>query len=275
MNDVPADAAFAPANANAAVPPALRAAALSHGPLAHGFFTRAGGVSTGLYGSLNCGPGSGDAADAVAENRARVAAAVGLGPERLTSAWQVHGAEVATLAEPIPLAGRPKVDGFVTDRPGIALGILTADCVPVLFADAEAGVIGAAHAGWKGALAGIVGSTVEAMVRLGARRERIAAAIGPAIRQPSYEVGLDLFRMFTDAAPGNHGFFAPSMRARHFQFDLTGFVAGRLAEAEIATIEDTAADTRADAERFFSYRRSTLAGEGDYGRQLSVITLLG
>jgi len=262
-----------PANSNIAAPPALRASLLAVPGLAHGFFGRGGGVSTGLYASLNCGPGSKDDPAAVAENRARAMAALGLPADRLTTGWQVHGAEVAVVTEPVAVDRRPKVDGLVTNRPGLALGILTADCVPVLLADREAGVIGALHAGWKGALAGIVAATVEAMQRLGARRERIAAAIGPAIRQDSYEVGLDLMRTFNEADPTNIRFFAPSMRARHFQFDLPGYVAARLALAGVERVEDTSADTRDDPARFFSYRRTTLAGEPDYGRQLSVIAL--
>ncbi len=262
-----------PANSNDAAPPALCTSVLAVPGIAHGFFGRGGGVSAGVYASLNCGPGSKDDPAAVAENRARVTAALGLGPDRLTTGWQVHGAGVAVVTEPVPMDRRPKVDGLVTDRPGLALGILTADCVPVLLADREARVIGALHAGWKGALAGIVAATVEAMQRLGARRDRIAAAIGPAIRQDSYEVGLDLMRAYNEADPTNIRFFAPSMRARHFQFDLTGYVAARLALAGVERVEDTGADTRDDPERFFSYRRTTLAGEPDYGRQLSVIAL--
>lgn len=262
-----------PANSNVAAPPALRASLLAGPGLAHGFFGREGGVSTGLYASLNCGPGSNDDPAAVAENRARVTAALALGPDKLVTGWQVHGAEVAVVAEPIPLDRRPKVDGLVTNRPGLALGILTADCVPVLLADREARVIGALHAGWKGALAGIVAQTVAAMERLGARRDHIAAAIGPAIRQDSYEVGPDLMRAFADADPTNVRFFVPSAREHHYQFDLPGYVATRLARAGVERVEDTGADTRDDPARFFSYRRTTLAGEPDYGRQISVIAL--
>jgi YfiH family protein len=262
-----------PANSNEAAPPALRTSLLAVPGLAHGFFGRGGGVSTGLYGSLNCGPGSKDDPAAVAENRARVTGALGLAPDRLVTGWQVHGSEVAVIREPVPPDRRPKVDGLVTDRPGIALGILTADCVPVLLADRAAGVVGALHAGWKGALAGIVAATVQAMERLGAARGRIAAAIGPAIRQDSYEVGPELMRAFADADPTNVRFFVPSARERHYQFDLPGYVATRLAIAGVERVEDTGADTRDDPARFFSYRRTTLAGEPDYGRQLSVIAL--
>ncbi len=239
----------------------------------HAFFTRAGGASEGLYASLNCGPGSADRPEAVAENRRRAAAAIGIGEAALTTAWQVHGRDVLTLTEPIPQANRPKVDGFVTGRPGIGLGVLAADCTPVLFADAEARVIGACHAGWKGALAGITDATVEAMEAIGARRGRMIAAIGPAIRQASYEVGPELRAAFVETDAAAARFFRPSSRAGHFMFGLTDYVAARLAALGVGTVADTGLDTRSDPDRFYSYRRMTLAGEADYGRQLSAITL--
>lgn len=241
----------------------------------HAFFTRQGGASEGVYASLNCGPGSADRPEAVAENRVRAAAAIGIAEPALTTAWQVHGRDVLALTEPIPQSNRPKVDGFVTDRPGIGLGILAADCTPVLFADADAGVIGACHAGWKGALAGITDATVDAMEGLGAQRARVTAAIGPAIRQVSYEVGPELRAAFLAPDAAAERFFIPSSRAGHFMFDLTGYVGARLRAAGVGEVADLGLDTRSDPERFYSYRRMTLAGEADYGRQLSAITLIG
>ena len=238
----------------------------------HGFFTRRGGISGGIYASLNCGPGSADEPAAVQENRRRVAAALGAN-QGLVSLYQVHGRDVVMVGDDYDISGpRPKADGIVTTRRGVALGILTADCAPVLFADAEAGVIGACHAGWRGALAGVTDTTIEAMERLGARRERIRAAIGPLIRQPSYEVS-DSFRSgFLDAAAGNAAFFAPGRRDGHWQFDLPGYLMLRLQQARVVA-EDLQLDTCADTARFFSYRRTTLANEPDYGRQISAIVL--
>lgn len=242
--------------------------------LRHGFFTRQGGVSTGLYASLNCGVGSGDDTAAVAENRSRACTALGLPAAALTTVYQVHGDEVLTLDAPWPAdAPRPKADGLVSATSGVALGILTADCVPVLLADAQARVIGACHAGWKGALGGITDATLRAMRRLGAAPLRIAAAIGPSIRQASYEVGAEFPAAFLAADLANARFFQPGARDGHFQFDLPGYVAARLALAGIATIDDLARDTRSESEHFFSYRRTTLAQEPDYGRQLSAIAL--
>lgn len=238
----------------------------------HGFFTRRGGISGGIYASLNCGPGSADDPAAVQENRRRVAAALGAA-RGLVSLYQVHGRDVVVVDDDYDVGGpRPKADGMVTTRRGIALGVLSADCAPVLFADAKAGVIGACHAGWRGALAGVTDATIEAMERLGAERQRIRAAIGPTIRQLSYEVR-DPFRTgFLDAAAGNAAFFAPGRRAGHWQFDLPGYLMQRLKQAKIAA-EDIGLDTCADAARFFSYRRATLASEPDYGRQISAIVL--
>lgn len=248
--------------------------AVSLAGMRHGFFTRRGGVSGGIYASLNCGPGSADEPAAIQENRKRVAMALGA-EDGLVSLYQVHGRDVITIDGNYDTSGpRPKADGMVTTRPGVALGILTADCAPVLFADTEAGVIGACHAGWRGALAGITDATVEAMERAGAARERIRAAIGPLIRQSSYEVS-DSFRSgFLDAAAANDAFFAPGRRAGHWQFDLPGYLMQRLRQAEVVA-EDLELDTCADAARFFSYRRTTLAGEPDYGRQISAIALPG
>jgi YfiH family protein len=239
---------------------------LTHPALAarHGFFTRRGGVSGGAYASLNCGLRSEDDAAHVAENRARAAQALGAAPERLVALRQVHG-PVVLQADP-GWATPPEADAMVTDRPGLALGIVTADCAPVLFADVEAGVVGAAHAGWRGAVAGVLEATIEAMERLGADAARITAVIGPCIAQPSYEVRADL----RDAV-GEPRFFAPGRNEAHFQFDLAGYCAHRL--AGISRAEVLGVDTLAEEARFFSHRRRTLAGGGPLGHQLSAIML--
>jgi len=237
----------------------------------HGFFTRRGGVSQGLYASLNCGPGSADDADNVIANRARVAKAL-QAPQGLASLYQVHGRDVVVVDDAYDLSSRPKADGLVTVRRGVALGVLSADCAPVLFADAQAGVIGACHAGWRGALAGVSDATVEAMEKLGASRSRIRAAIGPCIGQQSYEVS-DPFRAeFLAAEAGNAVWFADGKRPGHWQFDLPGYLLQRLRSAGI-TAENLGLDTCSDPARFFSYRRMTLAKETDYGRQVSAIAL--
>jgi YfiH family protein len=256
------------AAAAAPLPVPLTAAGLAKLP--HGFFTRQGGVSGGVYASLNCGPGSADAPEAVTENRRRVAAA--LGAAALASLYQVHGREVVTVGAGYDPDARPKADGLVTDRPGIALGVLAADCTPVLFADAAHGVIGACHAGWRGALAGVTDATVAAMEALGARRDAIRAAVGPTIRQQSYEISDPFRATFLEAEAGNAAFFAAGKRPGHWQFDLPGYVMERLRRAGIGA-EDLGLDTCADPERFYSYRRMTLAGEPDYGRQISAIVL--
>ena len=240
-------------------------------PVPHAFFGRRGGISTGTVASLNAGLGSNDDAQAVAENRRRAAAAV-LPGAALVGVYQIHGTEVATVREPWPDAARPQADALVTDRPGVPLGILTADCAPVLLADAEAHVIGAAHAGWKGALAGVTDATIAAMEALGARRDRIAAAIGPCIARAAYEVDDAFLRRFAEADPGNERFFADA-RPGHHRFDLEAYVAHRLAAAGVMRVEALGLDTYADATRFFSYRRATHAHEPDYGRQISVIGL--
>jgi YfiH family protein len=248
------------------------AANLSNRPgLAHGFFGRGGGVSQGVYASLNCGPGSHDDPAAVAENRARCVAALAPGA-RLVSLAQIHSATVHTVDAGWDFAARPDGDAMVTALPGIMLGILTADCVPVLFADAEAGVIGAAHAGWKGAVGGVLENTVAAMTKLDARPSRIAAAIGPAIAQAHYEVGADLRARFADA---DSRFFAASDRPEHFRFDLPGYVRRRLEAAGIGDVSDLALSTYPPENGFFSYRRTTHRGEADYGREISAIVLTG
>ncbi len=239
----------------------------------HGFFGRRGGVSTGIYSSLNCGPGSNDAPESVAENRSRVMTALGLGADALRTNYQVHGCTVTRIDSRKPWQAPPKADALVTSVPGIALGILTADCAPVLLADAEAGVIGAAHAGWKGALSGVVEATVGEMVRLGARAEHIAAAQGPSIGANSYEVGPDFPNPFLSADPVSEKFFRPSDRAGHHMFDLSGYIELRLVKLGLSAVERMPADTCAEPENFFSYRRATKNGEPDYGRELSVIAL--
>lgn len=236
----------------------------------HGFLGREGGVSQGAVAGLNVGLGSDDDPQSVAENRRRAVEAVAPGA-RLVTAYQVHSPDAVT-ADAWPDAERPRADALVTDRPGLALGIVTADCAPVLLADAAAGVVGAAHAGWKGAFTGVVENTVAAMERLGADRARIAAAIGPAIARRSYEVDEAFFRRFAEADAETERFFALG-RPGHWQFDLEGFVAHRLAEAGLTRIEALGLDTYADETRFYSYRRATHRGDPDYGRQISIIAL--
>jgi len=241
----------------------------------HAFFTRAGGVSGGLFASLNCGFGSGDDADKVGRNRAIAMAALGLAVDRLVTCRQVHSATVVAVDAPWRRAESPAADGMVTTRPGIALGVLAADCAPILFADPRAGVIGAAHGGWRGALDGVAEATVAAMVAHGARTSQIRAAIGPCIGQDSYEVGPEFPPRFAAVDGDSGGFFVTAARAGHFRFDLGGYIAHRLARLGLAVIERAACDTAADADRFFSYRRACMLGERDYGRALAAITLAG
>ena len=242
-------------------------------PARHGFFTRRGGVSAGPYASLNCSLSGADARDAVMENRARAARALGAAPEGLLGLTQVHGPEVIRVTHPWTAGAGARADAMVTDRPGVALGIVTADCAPVLFADMEAGVIGAAHAGWRGAVAGVLEATLDAMRALGAQTTRIAAAIGPCIRQGSYEVAADLRDAVLAPDPEAARFFAPGARADRWQFDLPGYCAARLRAAGIAAVGAIEADTAADEARFFSHRRRTLSGGGAIGHQLSAVVL--
>lgn len=237
----------------------------------HGFLGRRGGVSTGLVAGLNVGLGSADDPVAVGENRQRAADAVAPGAALIT-VYQVHSADVVT-AGVWPDDARPHADAVVTDRPGLVLGILTADCAPVLFADTEAGVIGAAHAGWKGAIGGVTDATIDAMEKLGARRDRIAAAIGPCIARASYEVDAAFLGRFCDVDPANERFFADGRRLAHHQFDLEAYVAHRLAAAGIARVAALGLDTYSLADRYYSFRRATHRGEPDYGRQISLIAL--
>lgn len=238
----------------------------------HGFFTREGGVSTGLYGSLNVGVGSKDDPAAVAENRARVAGWFGRTADDLASCYQIHSA-VARVAEAGWKGERPEGDATVTAAPGVICGVLTADCAPILLADAEAGVVGAAHAGWKGALGGIVHSTVSAMEALGARPDRMVAVVGPCIGLESYEVGADFQERFEHHDPGSARFFQPGVADDRRQFDLPGFVLWRLEQAGVGDAAWTGHDTRIDGARFFSNRRAHLDGEPDFGRMMSAISL--
>ena len=239
--------------------------------VAHGFLGRRGGVSQGLVAGLNAGLGAGDDDQAVAANRAMALAAVAPGA-RLATVYQVHSADCVTVTEPWADATRPRVDAMVTNQPGIALGIVTADCAPVLFADLDAGVIGAAHAGWKGAVAGVTDATITAMEALGARRAQVVAAIGPCIAQASYEVDQGFVDRFCADDPANARCFAPG-RAGHAQFDLELYVALRLTSAGLAQVERMRLDTYPDPAQFYSFRRATHLNEPNYGRQISLIAL--
>ena len=259
--------ALSPMLANSPPNPLVGAALL----VPHGFFTRGGGVSSGPFASLNCSLSGQDDPDRVLENRARAARAIGVDPAGLVGLTQVHGSAVVHVTAPWPPGSGPRADAMVTDRAGVALGIVTADCAPVLFADVSAGVVGAAHAGWRGAMAGVLEATIAAMEALGATRGGIAAAIGPCIRQNSYEVAADLRDAMLAADPANLRFFAPGAREARWQFDLPGFCAARLGAAGIGGVDTIDADTLTDAAGFFSHRRRTLAGGGPIGHQISVI----
>lgn len=241
--------------------------------ITHAFFTREGGVSEGIYASLNGGIGSHDDPVHVAENRRRMAAALGVAPQRFLTAYQVHSPDVAVADAPWDNDARPKVDAIVTRTPGLAIGVTTADCGPILFAAPDARVIGAAHAGWKGALTGVLEATVAAMEKLGATRRGTIAAIGPLIRQPSYEVGAEFVARFTAQDAGHTRFFVASERDGHAMFDLAGFIRSRLKAAGIGAIDDLGLDTYPDP-RFFSYRRTTHRGEADYGRHVHALALV-
>ena len=255
--------------------PIVQAVALAALPgMRHAFFTRHGGVSEGIYASLNGGIGSGDTPERVRENRARMAATLGATPENFLTAYQVHSPDVIVAEKPWPADSRPRADAIVTRVPGFAIGISTADCGPVLLADPQARVVGAAHAGWRGALTGVLEATIDAMERLGAQRTRIVAALGPMISEQNYEVGADLLERFTAVAPANARFFTASVRADHAQFDLPGYIVERLRRAGVAQVENVALCTYADAQRFYSYRRTTHRGEPDYGRHISAIALV-
>jgi polyphenol oxidase len=238
--------------------------------IAHGFFTREGGHSTGIFSSLNCGLGSGDV-EVVKANRHDVAFNMGVAPSHLVSAYQVHSAAVAVVDK--PFVERPKCDGLVCNVRGLALGILTADCGPILFADHAAGVIGACHAGWKGALTGVADNTILAMENLGADRKNIVAVLGPTISKTNYEVGPDFPNPFLEQNSQHQKYFTPSVNSRHYMFDLPAYLVDRLKGQAIAAVHDLALCTYADQKRFFSYRRTTHLGEQDYGRLISTIVL--
>jgi YfiH family protein len=251
----------------------LSAATLELPGVAHAFFTRRGGVSAGVYASLNGGVGSNDEPDAVSVNRARMAAALAIAPERLAIPYQVHSVDALAVNTPFSRDKRPRCDALVTATPGLGLGVTGADCGMILFADAEARVIGAAHAGWKGALGGVLEATVAAMAALGARIDRISAALGPCIAQPSYEVGPEFIAAFEAGDNSSGRFFTRSVNAGRSMFDLHGYIAERVARAGVARFEDLGLDTYADEARFFSYRRATHRKEADYGRLVAAIAL--
>ncbi len=252
----------------------ITAATLALSGIRHGFFTRQGGASAGVYASLNGGLGSNDTAANVTENRARMAASLGVEPDRLLTAFQIHSPDVAIAEAPWPPNARPRADAIVTRMPGLAIGVSTADCGPILLADPKARVIGAAHAGWRGALSGVAEAAIAAMEKLGAERARIRAALGPMIRQNNYEVGPDLIARFGAEDGASARFFKPAARDGHALFDLAGYIGARLSRAGIEQIEDIGHCTYADAARFFSFRRTTHRGEADYGRHVNAIVLI-
>jgi YfiH family protein len=244
------------------------------GAVGHGFFTREGGVSEGLYASLNCGLGSGDVQERVRENRARVARRLGGDPSRLLTVRQVHSPRALIAETPWPVEAPPEADAIVTRTPGLVIGALSADCAPVLFADHEAKIVGAAHAGWRGALSGVIEATVDAMESLGASADRIRAAVGPTIGQANYEVGRDFESRFLDADYGNAVFFTEGRDEAHVHFDLPAYCLKRLKSRGVVYAEVMPHCTCTDESRFFSYRRSVHRNDPDYGRQISAILVL-
>ncbi|MGQ0526701.1 MAG: peptidoglycan editing factor PgeF [Alphaproteobacteria bacterium] len=250
-------------------PPRIQVEGFTHGAVRHGFFGRRGGVSAGLYKDLNCGQGSNDVAGALIQNRARVAEALGIEASNLLSLYQVHGHECIRVEKPWPAEYRPQADAMITDRPGIGLGILSADCAPVLFTAEK--IIAAAHAGWKGALNGVLENTVEAFSDYGIRPHQVSACIGPCIGRCSYEVSMEFVGHFLNQDPLNERFFKESRNSGHYMFDLPGYCAVRLQAAGLIHVYMTDADTYANEADFFSYRRATHNNEPDYGRQVSVI----
>ena len=255
------------------MPAPITSRLLEHPGLAHGFFTRIGGVSTGLYASLNGGTGSRDDRAAVMENRRRMAETLGVAADRLVMPHLIHSPDAVIVTGPFADADRPRCDGLATRTPGLALGVTGADCGTVLFADREAGVVGACHAGWKGAFTGVLEATVEAMLSLGARRAGITAVLGPTIGRASYEVGPEFKARFCDADTAFSAFFTGSARPDHHLFDLPGFIGHRVGGTGVGRFEDLALDTYADEARFYSYRRATHRGEADYGRLVAAIAL--
>ena len=254
-------------------PPVLESKLIAAIPgVRHAFFTRQGGVSAGLYESLNLGPGSRDAAEAVEENRRRAAAVFEVKPEALNVCWQVHSAQVVVASEPFG-AARPEADGVITTRPGLVCGALAADCAPVLIVEPDARIVAAVHAGWRGALAGVIGAAVDAMRSLGGRPEAMVAVVGPCIAQASYEVGVEFLGRFESEAPDAARFFCAGAAADKRQFDLPGFVLSRLEAAGVGASEWIGRDTCAEEATFFSNRRAVRRGENDYGRLLSAVML--
>lgn len=252
----------------------LKSSSLSNiAHIRHGFFTRAGGVSQGVYATLNGGVGSNDAPGMVAENRARMAAALGVAPDHLITPYQIHSPEVVVADAPWSPETRPRADAVVSRTPNLAIGVSTADCGPLLFADAQARVIGAAHAGWRGAFMGVIEATVAAMEKLGANRSRIAAALGPTISQRNYEVGPEFVERFATADAANTRYFAPAERDGHAMFDLNGYIAACVQRAGIVNFEDLGLCTYAEPDRFYSFRRATHLREPDYGRHINAIAL--
>lgn len=243
--------------------------------ITHGFFTREGGISQGIYRSLNVGLGSNDNRENVIENRKRICLSLGVAPDKLACPYQVHSANVATVTEIWPDGMTPRVDALVTNQPSIALGVSTADCGPILFVDPKAQVVGAAHAGWRGALEGIIESTVLAMEHLGASRFSTVAVLGPTISQNAYEVGAEFVERFLSSSDSNKSFFKSSKKPEHSMFDLASYIKMRLTDANVATVSNLSICTYENEEQFFSYRRTTHRGESDYGRQISAIALMG
>lgn len=239
----------------------------------HGFFTRNGGVSEGPYSTLNCGLASGDRPEAVIENRARAVRAIGGDPARLVSVRQVHGHAAVHVSRAWTTDKAPQADAMVTNTPGLVLAVVTADCAPVLFVDSQAGVIGAAHAGWRGAVAGVLESTLGAMISLGATGERVSAAIGPCIHVASYEVGRDLRDVVLDHSAADKSYFSVGSRAEHWQFDLRGYCRARLERAGLTRVYDVHGDTFSSEALFFSHRRRVQKGGGPLGHQVSLIRL--
>ena len=254
--------------------PALRSSLLDHPRVRHAFFTRAGGVSSGVYESLNGGVGSNDDPDCVAENRRRMAHAIGVDAERFMVPYQIHSADALEVAFPFAIDQRPRCDALVTRARGIGLGVTGADCGIILFADADAGIVGAAHAGWKGALTGVLETTLQKMEELGASRPAIHAVLGPTISKASYEVGPEFVARFIEADGGHAGFFTPSTREGHSMFDLPGFIGMRLRAAGVGAFEDLGVDTYDEVNNVFSYRRSVHRREPDYGRHIAAIALV-
>ncbi len=251
---------------------AIVADALALPGIRHGFFTRRGGVSGGIYASLNGGQGSADAPEAVLENRARMASAIGVAPDHLVNVHQIHSPDVV-VAEGAWPGARPRADGLVTRTPGVGLAIATADCGPVLFADAKARVLGACHSGWRGAFTGVLEATLAGMEDLGADRGRTVAVLGPTIGPDAYEVGPEFVERFVSLRAGDSRFFRPSERAGHSLFDLPTYIGHRLSQAGVGRFVDLALCTYSDPDRFFSYRRSVHRGEPDYGRLIAAIAL--